>query len=123
MPPVRVPVRWLRLRRCSRVECWIPRAGQGVRLETLPGDRDVAKPGTPVTAGSLHLTRRWWWSCDASVFGDTDGVSSARWKAPLSLKPRLAGGGAPGGLPGDPVLSWAVLPAPGVLSLSWQGPA
>ena len=31
----------------------------------------------------------------------------------LSLKPRLAGGGAPGGLPGAPVLSWAVLPAPG----------
>ena len=44
---------------------------------------------------------------------ETDGVSFARGKAPLSLKLRLAGGGAPGGLPGAPVLSWAVLPAPG----------
>ena len=40
-------------------------------------------------------------------------VCPARWKALLLLKPRLAGSGAPGGLPGAPVLSWAALPAPG----------
>lgn len=34
----------------------------------LPGDRDVAESGTPVTSRSLHhVTRRRWRCCDASV--------------------------------------------------------